>query len=161
MVWFPFADIGYSGGAETVDRLVELIREKKPDIVLSHWPGSWHSGHSHSANCTLHAVEVSPYKNPRFKGEPHRVKAVYCPENWEDPFNFVPSLYVDVSDVMEVWERSCRAHELFTGGASSFRYLDYYKGAMQAHGAVVKCQYAVAVATPPAFDPRKVKTLPA
>ncbi|MCC6444307.1 MAG: PIG-L family deacetylase [Armatimonadetes bacterium] len=159
VVWFPFADIGFAGGPECLRMLVELIRKVKPDVVLSHWPGSLHSGHNHAGDVTLHAVEVAGFRNPAFEGEPHRVKAVYCPENWEDPFHFVPALYLDVSDVIDVWEKSCLEHELFQG-APFFPYLQYYKGAMSAHGARVRCRYAVGLAVPPVYAPRKVEILP-
>ena len=160
MVVFPYADLGFSGGPEVVQKLAELIRQCRPDVVLSHWPGSFHEGHVHAATCTLQAVVHAADARRQSALPPHRVQAVYCPENWEDPFNFVPEFYVDVSDVMEVWERSCKAHELFRGGASSFRYLDYYRGAMAAHGAVARCAHAVAIATPPTFAPRLVNHLP-
>lgn len=160
LVVFPYADLGFAGGPEVVAKLVDLIRERKPDVVLCHWPGSWHSGHSHSANSTLHALELAPLAKIKTAAPPHKVRAVYCPENWEDPFDFRPSLYVDVSDDLDRWEESCRQHELFTGGASSFRYLDHYRGVMAAHGAVVGCKAAVAVALPYAFNPRRVPFLP-
>jgi len=161
LVVFPYADIGFAGGPEVVDRLIALIRERKPDVVLCHWPGSWHSGHSQSAVCTLQAVECAPLARIKTGSPPHRVKAVYCPENWEDPFDWRPSLYVDVSLDMPRWEESCRQHELFTGGASSFRYLDYYRGVMAAHGAVAGCAHAVAIARPYEFNPRRVPFLQA
>lgn len=160
LVVLPHADIGFAGGPDVVSALVDLIRERKPGVVLCHWPGSFHSGHSHSANCTLQAVECSPVARVNPGKEPWKVGAVWCPENWEDPFEFRPSLYVDVSDVVDTWEKSCLEHELFRGGALSFRYLDYYRGAMQAHGAVAGCRWAVAVASPWAFAPRKVAFLP-
>ncbi len=157
----PFADIGFAGGPEAVGGLVEMIRKLKPGVVLTHWPGSFHSGHTHAANCTFQAVEEAAGK--RFKSElpPHRVGAVYCPENWEDPFNFSPEFFVDVSAVMETWERSCREHELFRGSALAFRYLDYYRAAFSSHGAVAGCAYAVALARPPLFSPRLYPHLPA
>jgi LmbE family N-acetylglucosaminyl deacetylase len=157
---FPFADIGFAGGPEVVERLADLIRERRPGVVLAHWHGSFHSGHSHAATCTIQAVHRAADVRVKTGFAPHRVKAVYCPENWEDPYDFYPSLYVDVSAVVEAWEKSCLEHELFRGGASSFRYLDYYRGAMRAHGAVAGCEYAVAVASPPSFDPRRVPFLP-
>ncbi len=157
----PFADLGFAGGPEVVRALAELIRRHRPDVVLGHWPGSFHSGHSHAANCTLQAVETAPVAGFKTESPPHRVKAVYCPENWEDPFNFRPDFYVDVSDVMEIWEKSCREHELFRGGAISFPYLDYYRSAFARHGALVKCSHAVALAIPPSYGPRSFKYLPA
>jgi LmbE family N-acetylglucosaminyl deacetylase len=155
LVTFPFADLGFAGGPEVVEKLAGLIRECRPDVVLCHWPGSFHSGHSHAANCAMQAVSHAA-SGP----SAHRVGSIYCPENWEDPFHFVPELYVDVSDVIGVWEKSCLEHELFRGGASPFRYLDYYRGAFAAHGAVAGCAFAVAVAVPPSFSPRRVTHLP-
>ncbi len=160
LVCLPHADIGFAGGAEVVSELIDLIRDRRPGVVLCHWPGSFHSGHSHSANCALQAVESAPVARIKTASEPFKVGMVWCPENWEDPYEFHPSLYVDVSDVIDVWEKSCLEHELFRGGALSFRYLDYYKGAMQAHGAVAGCRWAVAVASPWAFSPRKAPFLP-
>ncbi len=156
----PFADIGFAGGPEVVRAIVELIRRLRPDVVLCHWSGSFHSGHIHAAGCTLQAVECAPVAAFKTESPPHKVAAVHCPENWEDPFNFTPHFYVDVSGVIDVWEKSCLEHELFRGGAASFRYLDYYRGAMAAHGAVAGCAYAAAVASPPEFSPRLFKFLP-
>jgi LmbE family N-acetylglucosaminyl deacetylase len=156
----PFPDVGFAGGPEVVRGLVEMIRRLKPGVVLSHWPGSFHSGHTNAANCALQAVEEAAGK--RFKSDlpPHKVGALYCPENWEDPFHFTPDFYVDVSAEVETWERSCREHELFRGGALAFRYLDYYRAAMARHGAVAGCAHAVALACPPQFSPRLFRHLP-
>jgi len=159
LVVLPFTDLGFAGGPAVVEELAALIRECRPDVVLSHWPGSFHSGHSHAATCTIQAVQLAGDSSVKSGYPAHRVKSVYCPENWEDPYDFSPSLYVDVSAVMGIWEKSCLEHELFRGGASSFRYLDYYKGAMRAHGAVAGCEYASAVAVPPSFSPRRVQFL--
>jgi LmbE family N-acetylglucosaminyl deacetylase len=160
LVVLPFADIGFAGGPETLKALVKLIRRLRPQVVLAHWPGSFHSGHTHAANCVLQAVEEAAGRRFPCDLAPHQVEAVYCPENWEDPFHFTPEFYVDVSGVMDVWERSCREHELFRGGALSFRYMDYYRGAFASHGAVAGCAYAVALASPPRFAPRLFKHLP-
>jgi len=155
-----WADIGFAGGPDVLSFLVDLVRKHRPGVVLAHWPNSFHPGHQHSGNLAVQAVETAAVARVKTAEEPWSTGAIWCPWNWEDPFDFRPDLYVDVTGVMDKWEKSCLEHELFRGGAASFRYLDHYKGIMQANGAVAGCRYAVAVTKPYLFSPRRVEVLP-
>jgi hypothetical protein len=79
----------------------------------------------------------------------HTVRALYFGENWEDPRDFRPTLYVDTSAGHEQWLRAIQAYELFRGGLSSFPYRRYYEALATIRGAEAGCDYAKAFTTLP------------
>jgi hypothetical protein len=79
------------------------------------------------------------------KRPPPRVAALYYAENWEDPQDFAPEVYVDISDVYGAWIEGANKHALFRGEVSKFAYQDYYKALARVRGAESGCQYAASL----------------
>src|SRR5690606_14563937 len=71
----------------------------------------------------------------------------YC-ENWEDPYEFQPDIFVDITDSFDTYIKAMEQYELFRGGISSFRYIDYYKALATTRGCLSNCQYAQTLMRP-------------
>jgi len=75
----------------------------------------------------------------------HRgLRGIYYADNWEDGEDFLPYVYVDVSDDMVQWRDAVTRYEFVRGGISSFRYLDYYDALSVVRGTIAGKQRAVA-----------------
>jgi len=73
--------------------------------------------------------------------------------------DYHPDLWLDVSDVLDVWQDACREHALLRGEIS-FDYLHYYTGLAAKRGAEVGVKYAVTVSLPPISRKRRVDMFP-
>ena len=106
------------------DELAEIIREEKPDIVLTHWEGSSHDDHNLTSKIVRRAVRRARYTDGKTYSA-HREIELYYAENWEDMDDFVPYLYVDVTGGYELWKEAVQNIYLSTK-AKYFNYLEYY-----------------------------------
>ena len=157
----PYED-GELPDTEEVRRYVaDVIRQVQPSHIITHWRTSIHKDHAATHRivndavllASLEGVETS---NPRHRG----VKAIYYTENWEDPENFKPYLYVDVSAELKTWKEAVTQYQFIKGGISSFPYLDYYEALARVRGAEAGRQYAVAFDIDPFEKKRVVDLLP-
>ena len=96
--WRP-ADIGRSS---SVSVLAERLDEWQPDVVVTHWRGSWHPRHR-----AAHRVVLSAVARARVHS------ALYFGENFEDLRGFAPTYYIDTSRDCVRWWRSLESYDLF------------------------------------------------
>lgn len=143
----------------TIHEMCDLIRQLRPDIVLTHWRGSFHRDHRAAYEITMEGGFLAALPGIERAQPAHLVRGLYYLENWEDREDFHPDLWVDVSAVFDRWVAACREHELLRGEIS-FDYLHYYTGLAAQRGAEVGVQYAVAVSLPPISRKRKVDYFP-
>jgi len=143
----------------TIEQMCDLIRELRPDIVLTHWRGSFHRDHRAAYQITMEGGFLAALPDVPRSRPAHLVRGLYYLENWEDMEDYHPDLWVDVSDVFGVWQEACREHQLLRGEIS-FNYLHYYTGLAAKRGAEVGVKYAVTVSLPPISRKRKVDFFP-
>lgn len=128
--------------------LCDVIRKAKPTVILTHWKESIHKDHE---STSLIAEDARFYAAlPAFEREEPAHGAwgfLYC-ENWEDPFGYQPEIYVDITEVFDTYVKGMEQYELFRGGISSFRYIDYYKALAVTRGCLSNCQYAQTLMRP-------------
>jgi LmbE family N-acetylglucosaminyl deacetylase len=118
-------------------QVCDLIREIKPDILVTHWKGSFHKDHR---NCYDNATEGAFYAAvPGIKRKlpAHSIRLLYFAENWEDPYDYEPDVWIDVSAVYDQWLEALKQHALFRGEVASFDYWRYYTGLVNMRGAEV------------------------
>lgn len=137
----------------------DLIRRLRPDIVLTHWRGSFHRDHRAAYNITMEGGFLAALPAIRRAEPAHLIRGLYYLENWEDMEDFQPDLWIDVTGVLPTWQAACSEHQLLRGEIS-FDYLHYYTGLAARHGAEVGVKYAVAVSLPPIGRKRRVDFLP-
>jgi LmbE family N-acetylglucosaminyl deacetylase len=127
----------------------DLLRELKPDILVTHWHGSFHKDHR---NCHQVVTEGAFYAAvPGIKRAlpAHSVRLLYFAENWEDPYGYQPDVWIDISGVYERWLEALRQHALFRGEVASFDYWRYYTGLVAMRGAEVGVAQAETFMLPP------------
>lgn len=147
-VWLPYRD-GELPVDETVKlQLCDLIRREKPALILTHWKGSLHKDHAATHAIVQEAVFYAALASIRREQPPHRVGAVYYPENWEDMDGWRADIFLDAGEVWEKYLEVLDAHELMRGGISSFRYRDYYDALGTVRGCLGGFRKAVALMAP-------------
>ena len=142
-ILYPDAEIPFND--ESSMRVADAIREHKPEIVITHWKGTWHKDHQ---NCHLIVHDAVFYAGldtlPR-KYPAHTVSKVFFAENWEDAENFVPDTYVDIEPVYRKWLQACDFYPMWRGQTGFFRYNDYYSSLAVMRGCLAACKTAVAL----------------
>lgn len=157
----PYKD-GELPNDEQVRRFVaDVMRQVKPTHIITHWRTSIHKDHANTHAIVNDAVLLASLEgvvtdHPRHRG----VKAIYFTENWEDPENFKPYLYVDVTDELSVWKECVTQYQFIKGGISSFPYFEYYEALARVRGAEAGKRYAVAFDIDPFEKKRIVDVLP-
>lgn len=124
--------------------VADLIRKYKPDILITHWKQSMHKDHE-----TTHLIvnDAQFYAGlPGFirKDSAHFAAGPYYAENWEDPTDFQPYVYVHVSDEgYKLWQKAISTH-WFALNSTSFKYKEYYEALMIVRGKEARTLYAQA-----------------
>jgi len=144
---------------KTIYEMCDLVRKLRPDIVVTHWRGSYHRDHRAAYNIVMEGGFLAALPGIKRAESAHLVRGLYYLENWEDLEEYHPDLWLDVTDVFDRWVDACREHQLLRGEVS-FNYLHYYTGLAAKHGCEVGVKYAVTVSLPPISRQRKVDFLP-
>jgi LmbE family N-acetylglucosaminyl deacetylase len=144
-VMLPFRDGELPVSEEAQWAVADVIRERRPDVLLTHWRGSIHRDHR---NTSLNVMESLFFARlPAFKRThpAHGPSKVYYAENWEDAEGFRPEVYLDVSDVLDRYFVAIRCYSLFRGEVATFPYEQWYRGAAEMRGAEGGFSRAVAL----------------
>jgi LmbE family N-acetylglucosaminyl deacetylase len=151
------AEIPFS--EESSLRVSDVIREQKPDILITHWSGSWHKDHQ---NCNLivrDAIFYAGLATLERNRPAHSVSKVFYAENWEDATNFVPDTYVHIEAVYEKWAQACDFYPMWRGQTGFFRYNDYYGSLAVMRGCLAGCKHAVALMSDPNQRTERLQSL--
>lgn len=157
----PYKD-GELPNDETARRYVaDVIRRVKPTHIITHWRTSIHKDHANTHFITMDAVLLASLEGVKTEHPRHRgIQAIYFTENWEDPEQFKPYFYVDVSEELSLWKECVTKYQFIKGGISSFPYLEYYEALARVRGAEAGTTYAVAFDVDPFEKKRVVPSLP-
>ncbi|HVX82932.1 MAG TPA: PIG-L deacetylase family protein [Devosiaceae bacterium] len=130
----------------TAQAVARIIRELRPEIVITHWHGSWHKDHRAASAVTQNGVFFAALPTLELGHPAHNPQMLLFGENWEDDENFNPTYLVDVTPGFEPWRKASLEYEL-ARGLSSFPYVDYYSALYRLRGCLRGTQYAQAFAT--------------
>src|SRR5438876_3981818 len=158
--FLPYADAALPRNDEVAYQIADVIREVRPEVVLTHWRGSFHSDHINAHHNTMRALFLAALPAIERTHPPHAPGTVLFPENWQDMEDFDPNLYVDIDDVYDQWLEAANQYELFRGGISSFRYRDYYQALATMRGCLSGYARAVALMRPKGALVSRVRGLP-
>ncbi len=147
-VILPYRDGELPVDEEAQWHVADAIRRYRPTVLLTHWKGSFHADHRN----TYHNVMASLF----FAGLPtfvrehpaHHPSKVLFAENWEDIEEYVPDLYLDVTDIWDRFIHAMQAYSLFRGEVAAFRYEQWYQGASLMRGAEAGFGRAVTMMKP-------------
>ena len=84
----------------------DIIRELKPEIVITHWHGSWHKDHRAAPNLAKTGIFFAALPTLPRDQPAHTPQLLLFGENWEDDDGFAPEHLVDVSDGYDALARS-------------------------------------------------------
>lgn len=120
---------------ETVKfEVADVIREEKPQVVVTHWKHSIHKDHANTHLIVEDAVFYAEIKAFERQHPPHGVRALYYADNWEDPFDYNPDVYVGIrDDAYECWLTAASQYA-YARGETGFQYLGYYKALFMVRG---------------------------
>ncbi|MBQ7646942.1 MAG: PIG-L family deacetylase, partial [Clostridia bacterium] len=122
----------------------DLIRECKPDILITHWKNSMHKYHAATDRIVHKAQFYAGLASIERKLPRHYAAGPYYAENWEDEEGFVPYIYSPISkEAFELWSKAIETH-WFAVNSTSFRYKDYYSHLKALRGIYCRKDYAEA-----------------
>jgi LmbE family N-acetylglucosaminyl deacetylase len=119
----------------------DVIRELQPDVVITHWRGSWHKDHHAAAMLTQNGAFYAALPTIKRDHPAHTPELLLFGENWEDDQDFKPEHLVDVSDGFDIWAEAVNEYEL-ARGLSSFPYIDYYSALYRLRGCLRGTRHA-------------------
>jgi LmbE family N-acetylglucosaminyl deacetylase len=153
---YPDAEIPFN--EESALAVCDVIREEKPEIVITHWSGSWHKDHQNCHLIVHDAVFFAALATLARKLPPHSTARTWYADNWEDAANFQPDTYLDVAPVYDKWMQACALYPMWLG-QTGFRYRDYYSSLATMRGCLSGFQRAVALMSDPEQRTRRVQSL--
>jgi LmbE family N-acetylglucosaminyl deacetylase len=115
-----YADAEVPFNERAAQSLGDVIRQHRPEIVVTHWRGSWHKDHQNCHLLVRDAIFYADLATMTRKYPPHTVGKLYFADNWEDAENFRPDTYLDVSAVFEKWLQACDAYPMWRGQTGFF-----------------------------------------
>ena len=123
----------------------DMIRAQKPEIVVTHWSGSWHKDHQNCHLVVHDAIFFAGLETLERARPAHTVGKLYYAENWEDATNFQADTYIDIEPVCDQWLRACDFYPMWRGQTGFFRYNDYYASLAVMRGCLGNSKRAVAL----------------
>ncbi len=143
-LFLPYPDAEIPFNEEISLAVADAIREHQPEIVVTHWSGSWHKDHQNCHIVARDAVFFAGLATLQRKLPPHSVARTYYADNWEDATGFTPDAYVDIEPVYRKWLDACALYPMWRG-ETGFRYNDYYSSLAVMRGALSNFKQAVAL----------------
>jgi len=109
--WLGYGDEMLFEDLDTRMRFVELIRQAKPDVILTHYPDDYHPDHRVVSRIMFDASFVSGLKNVETESPFHPgVPALYFFDTISG-LNFHPTEYVDITETFEIKQRMLACHQ--------------------------------------------------
>jgi LmbE family N-acetylglucosaminyl deacetylase len=158
-VFLPYPDAEIPFNEDSSLSLCDAIREHKPDIVITHWSGSWHKDHQNTHLMVHDAIFFADLGTLDRKLPRHTVSKLYYAENWEDATDFKPDVYVDIEPVYEKWMQACDFYPMWRGQTGFFRYNDYYSSLATMRGCLSGFKRAVALMSDSEQRTRRLESL--
>ena len=140
---YPDAEIPFN--EESTLAVCDTIRQYKPDVVITHWSGSWHKDHQNCHLIVRDAIFYAALGTLARSHPAHSVTKLYYAENWEDASNFLPDTYLDIEAIYEKWLQACDFYPMWRGQTGFFRYNDYYSALSIMRGCLSGFKHAVAL----------------
>ncbi|MBA4493248.1 PIG-L deacetylase family protein [Paenactinomyces guangxiensis] len=130
-------------------QVADIIREVKPDIIITHWKGSIHKDHTNTYHIVEDARFYAALKTIQRDLPAHFTRKLYYADNWEDPYDFEPEVFIDIpEEAYETWVKAMHCYAYARGETSGFPFIEYYKALTIVRGAPAGFKRAQAFAVP-------------
>lgn len=147
--FFDYKDAELPVNDEIKYQVADVIRETKPDIIITHWKNSMHKDHSNTHYIVQDAHFYAALKTIERELPSHFAKKMYFTDNWEDQDDFVPEVFVDIpEDAFETFIKGLSQYAFARGETYGFPYIEYYKALSIVRGAPVYMKRAQAFGIP-------------
>ena len=144
---YPDAEIPFN--EESTLAVSDAIREHKPELIVTHWSGSWHKDHQNCYLIVRDAVFYAALETLVRSRPAHVVSKLFYADNWEDATNFVPDTYLNIEEIYDKWMQACDFYPMWRGQTGFFRYNDYYSSLSIMRGCLSGFKHAVALMSDP------------
>lgn len=144
---YPDAEIPFN--EKSALAVCDVIRQYQPDIVITHWKGSWHKDHRNCYSIVEDALFYAALATLARSRPAHSVSKSFYADNWEDADSFLPDTYLDIEPVYQKWLEACDFYPMWRGQTGFFRYNDYYSALSVVRGCVSGFKHAVALMSAP------------
>ena len=106
-----FPDAGVVVTIEMRDRFIDLIRQTRPDVLITHSPNDYAADHCNVSQLVFDAsfFAGAPHYKTRLPQAHDRIPAIYYMETAMG-VDFLPDEYVDISDVFDVKRKAVVCH---------------------------------------------------
>ena len=111
LIWVGYHDEFFFGDEESRRRLIDVMRQARPDIVFAHWRDDYHPDHSLSGQAVRDARIMTAVPNIVTPHEPLATIPKLFHFDTLAGINFTPEVYVDISGQFEMKRRMLAAHE--------------------------------------------------
>jgi N-acetylglucosamine malate deacetylase 1 len=136
--FFDYKDAELPVNEEIKYEVADVIRELKPDIIITHWKHSIHKDHANTHRIVQDAHFYAGLKTIEREQPAHYARKLYFSENWEDMDDFVPEVFMDIpEEAFETWVKALSVYAFARGETYGFPYIDYYKALTVVRGAPV------------------------
>lgn len=120
----------------------DVIREVKPDVIITHFRNSMHKDHMAAHRIVNDARFYAGLASFDRKLPAHFASRLYYAENWEDAVGYRPYVYIDFDrEAYDLWVKAVSQH-WFVTNSQSFPYLEYYKHLARVRGIEARKEYA-------------------
>lgn len=158
-ITLDYKDAELTLSEELIDHMVRLVRDLRPDLVITHWINSIHSDHALVPRLMEAAQLKAGLSGFEVDGLPAKYYGILHSENWEDMHEYEPDIFVDVSDEFDTYLEAISAYD-FVMNSSSFEYYDYYKALGRVRGCVSRVKYAQTLKFPVGTNIHRGKEIP-
>lgn len=101
-IWMAVPDGGLWFDEPTRHKFIEVIRETKPDVIITHPAEDYHPDHKTTSRLVMDAAQIARTANYPSPLPPYREIVPVVFMDSERGIDFIPQDYVDVT---EVWEQ--------------------------------------------------------
>jgi len=111
VIWLGYPDEFIYHDHDTRMRFIDMIREAKPDVVITHNPQDYHEDHRIVNDLIFVSSFLGTVPNIKTEHDAHtKIPPVYYMDSLAG-VNFLPTEYVDISEVMEKKAAMLACHE--------------------------------------------------
>jgi LmbE family N-acetylglucosaminyl deacetylase len=110
LIQMGFSDYGVWPGEATVLRFVEVLRQARPDVILTHYHSDYGGDHNNTFQAVLDATVAATVPNIASSLPPlERIPLLYMMEPLGG-FGFQPQVYVDITETFAVKVKMLECH---------------------------------------------------
>lgn len=139
-IWMGYKAGEIPEGEAGIMDIGNVLKKVKPDVVITHWKGSYHPRHVQTHESVINGLK---YMADNFKME----ASLYFGENLEDLEGFHPTAYYDISESYSAWVEALNCYEMFRESVK-FPYRDFYSSNSISRGVESGFKYSKALMLP-------------